>query len=353
MSAHPSSADLVGVVVPTFNRRELLREALESVRGQTHERLEVLVMDNGSSDGTDDLMRGIRDARVRHVVNPRNLGLAGSIDAGVGLFSSAVEWCCVVCDDDLLDPSFVQEALTRASESRASAVVSGHRVFIDAAGKMIRDALPAIGEESAVAYLGARLRVQRETYLTGLLFDRRAFKAIGGYPKFTTGLASDDALIFALAMSDRLVHAPRAIARIRFHAGAESRSAKDALAKLETVDEFCGSCLRAADARKLSDAERAELERTLALYRRGLRSYWWQIAMRAVAESPDQSASPTVARLRALVATEPSSFWPLIRLSAWIQRNTRIDLERSPRYHAAVRRLQEVVNALRGLPKER
>ena len=353
MTSGEPSAGPVGIVVPTFNRRDYLALALESARAQTHERLQILVVDNGSRDGTAELVAGVRDPRLRYLVNETNLGMAGSINRAMGLLSGDVAWCTVLADDDLLDRDFVRAALARAARpGAAGSVVSGHRVFVDATGARLRDALAPPAEEGAIDYLEARSRGRRETFLTGLLFARSAFEAVGGYPRFTTGLSSDDALLFALALRDRVVAAPEAVALVRLHGDAESRTARDGLAKVRTVDEFGGYCRRAAETAGLSPVERRRLERALGRYCRGLRSHWWQVAMRAAADGGAEAAGETAA-LVALAASDPSSFSRLVRASAWLSRHAGIDLESSKWYRAGMRRLQGLADTVRGLPRVR
>jgi glycosyltransferase involved in cell wall biosynthesis len=349
----PSSATPVGILVPTFNRREYLRLALASALAQTHDRLEVVVVDNGSADGTSEEMRAVGDRRVRYVVNPSNLGMARSINAGMSLFSPEVEWATVLADDDLLDPGFVQAAIARAAEARAGSVVAGHRVFVNAGGERLRDALLPPLEEPAVDYLEARSRGRRETFLTGLLFRRAAFDALGGYPVFPTGLASDDALLVGLGLKDRIVHAPDARASVRLHGEAESRTARDGVAKLESLDAFRAYCAHAADAAGVGPAERARLARAIERYRRGLKSHWWQVSMRAAADAGDGADPAEVAGLRALVGADPASFSRLVRLSAWLGRTTGVDLESSKWYRGGLRWLQGLADAVRGLPRVR
>jgi len=59
-----SEGPLVSIVTPTFNRAKLLARAIESVRSQTYESWELLIWDDGSSDGTQQFVMNVRDKRV-------------------------------------------------------------------------------------------------------------------------------------------------------------------------------------------------------------------------------------------------------------------------------------------------
>src|SRR5579872_5687154 len=70
------SAPLVSIIVPVYNRRRLLAECLESALDQTWRDMEVVVVDNASTDGTWDVCRAFAraDSRVRIFRNPENIG---------------------------------------------------------------------------------------------------------------------------------------------------------------------------------------------------------------------------------------------------------------------------------------
>ena len=323
-----AGATTYGVVIPTFNRRPLLREALESVLKQTHTRLEILVIDNGSTDGTPDFMAGVKDPRVRYILNPQNLGMAGSINKAVRLLSDEVRWCTVLADDDLLAPTFI-ESLAEVTGCGAKSVLDSHRVFVDGDARPCGEANPAPVEEDALEYLEARNRQQRQTYLTGVLFSRDAFESIGGYPVFSSGLASDDAFIFALALRDKIVRVPRAVAFVRLHDEAESRRVGGALLKLATADQFASYCEKAVARAGFDGARLRQFERTLQLYRMGLKSYWWLAATWSAADQAGESEPGELTRLRALVRDDPHSFTSRVRFSAWLERLTGFDLESS------------------------
>lgn len=73
----------VSVLIPTYNRAELLLRAIKSVVAQTFQDIEVLIIDDGSTDGTAETVEAIRDARVRYLRQPQNGGVAAARNRGL------------------------------------------------------------------------------------------------------------------------------------------------------------------------------------------------------------------------------------------------------------------------------
>jgi len=326
----------VGVLITTYNRKQFLMLALGSVLDQTHPELEIIVIDNGSTDGTAELIASVTDPRVRYVVNELNLGMAGSINKGIPFFSKEVEWCTILSDDDLLDRNYLLNLIARFSTSKTKSVIDSHRIFIDEQGKKIREARPSPCEESAFEYLNQRSRNIRETYLTGVLFKRTAFQKIGGYPVFSTGLGSDDAFIFALAMQDQLVFESSAIASIRIHKGAESRSAADGINKLETIKEFISYCFSVAHKfGNITSEQERSFVRTLERYRMNLNSYWWRSAVHAALDQNHDKNNEELTKLRSRVSEDRHAFSRRIRFNVFLEDRTKHNPESCRIYRAS------------------
>lgn len=73
---------LVSVILPSFNHAQFVTEAVNSVLNQTVKELELIVVDDGSTDGTAEIVAAMRDPRLQCIVlkdnrrlNPRNVGL--------------------------------------------------------------------------------------------------------------------------------------------------------------------------------------------------------------------------------------------------------------------------------------
>lgn len=108
-----SEEPLVSVVIPTYNRGELLTEAVESVLAQTYGRFELLVADDGSTDGTPAQMAVFRDPRIRHL----RLIHSGrpSVARNQALRDAGGELIAFLDDDDLWLPDKLEKQVTLLS----------------------------------------------------------------------------------------------------------------------------------------------------------------------------------------------------------------------------------------------
>jgi len=107
------SKPLVSVVVPAYNAGGTLAECLESIIGQTYERIEVVVVDDGSNDDTRAVAQALADADSRvHVVSQPNQGCPTACNAGFDL--SRGSWLIRFDADDLMSDTYVADMLNLA-----------------------------------------------------------------------------------------------------------------------------------------------------------------------------------------------------------------------------------------------
>jgi hypothetical protein len=74
---------LITVIMPVYNGEEYVREAIDSILGQTFKDFELLVLDDGSSDRSAAIVKLYQDQRIRLIENPTNLGLVPTLNRGL------------------------------------------------------------------------------------------------------------------------------------------------------------------------------------------------------------------------------------------------------------------------------
>ncbi len=128
---------LVSIVIPNFNGRHLLADCLESIRCQTYPHREVIVVDNGSTDGSVDwLRREFPDVRV--IALPTNRGFAGGCN--VGIRAARGEFIVTLNNDVYLEPTWLEEMVRVATGRADVGMVAARMLFshnpclVDSAG---------------------------------------------------------------------------------------------------------------------------------------------------------------------------------------------------------------------------
>lgn len=124
---------LVSVIVPVYNVLPFLREALDSVISQTYKNLEIIVVDDGSTDGSGEVCdEYLSDPRVI-VIHQENRSLGGARNAG--LDRATGEFVAFLDSDDAFTPSMIEKMLVGITRNNADICMCGFR-YCRTAGRM-------------------------------------------------------------------------------------------------------------------------------------------------------------------------------------------------------------------------
>lgn len=107
MAERSFEPNLVTIAITTHNRRDLLVRALHGALAQTYKNIEVVVSDDASSDGTQELMQKVSDPQVRYARIERPAGIAGNFQNG--LDHAKGELFLILNDDDELEPEAIEK----------------------------------------------------------------------------------------------------------------------------------------------------------------------------------------------------------------------------------------------------
>jgi len=167
------SMPLVSVVIPCYNQGRFLGEAIESVLRQGHRRLEIIVVDDGSTDDTSQVAGKYPGVRL---VRQENRGLSAARNAGIE--ASAGDYLVFLDADDLLLPCALEAGVNCLDEHPDCAFVYGHYRLITADGfAMSSPPARAVDEEYY-------LNMLRSNYIgmpATVMYRRAVFAAVGRF----------------------------------------------------------------------------------------------------------------------------------------------------------------------------
>lgn len=175
----PSEAPLVSVVVPAHNAAETLEATLLSASAQTHRNLEILVIDDGSTDRTAAIAEDIaaRDPRISLLSQP-NRGVAAA--RNLGLSRARGEFVAPLDADDLWHPTKIEKQLAAFLAPRATDVgfVYTFARIVDPRGRVVHSRWPDICRGDV---LYRHILLNFVSNGSSILFRRDAAQELGGY----------------------------------------------------------------------------------------------------------------------------------------------------------------------------
>jgi glycosyltransferase involved in cell wall biosynthesis len=154
-SATAGTPGLVSVIIPTYNRAYIVGKAIDSVLRQTYANVEVVVVDDGSTDGTADLLRRY-DHRVRYLAQ-KNAGVSAA--RNTGLRAARGEFIALLDSDDEWLPWKVELQVRFLRAFPAVGMVWTDMTAIDPTGRLVKDTYLR-------DYYSAYSRVNLAEYLT-------------------------------------------------------------------------------------------------------------------------------------------------------------------------------------------
>ena len=190
-------AEIVSVIVPVYNTGENLAQCLSSIRGQSYQTLEIILVDDGSTDGSGEACDAAagEDSRIR-VIHKKNGGLVSAWKAGVHKATGA--YLMFVDSDDWIDPDFI-ETLAKETTGAEDEIISAGFVIERGNGrsgeKVSSRALPGLYEGEKLKNLKTELigHESRSVILSRCmkLTSRKLFLANMGYAREDIRMGED------------------------------------------------------------------------------------------------------------------------------------------------------------------
>ena len=220
----------VSICIPTYNRKDFLKETLDSVFAQTYKDFEVVIVDDGSTDGTEHMIKeegyDVRYYWVDH------MGQTASRNKLIELAHG--EYITFLDSDDLLFPDAVQRLMNVIVSYGSDVFAYGSYVGIDENGKHVSRKRRKLPSGIIVTELFEFINV----HSCGTMCAKRLFEQIGG---FDTSLrrCSFYKLLLELSSKHRFIAVDKPLFKRRRHSGNVSdRSFSDRMIELKVLEDF-------------------------------------------------------------------------------------------------------------------
>ncbi len=193
-ASEPAEQPLVTIIVPTYNRRELVAQTIDSVLAQDYPNLELLVLDDGSTDGTPEVLeRYAREHPNRFRWDRHdNMGQARTLNRGFEMMRG--EFVGYLSSDDLLLPGAITKLSAALVEDPEAVVVYPAFHMVNKLGEHISTMVPPEWSTAEA------LRLHNCIVNVGAIYRRRVIDEIGGWDPSYTYVADFDFFVRAGAL---------------------------------------------------------------------------------------------------------------------------------------------------------
>jgi glycosyltransferase involved in cell wall biosynthesis len=206
----------VSVVVPCFNGARFVAEAVRSALAQTHQDLEIVVVDDGSTDDSAAVVRGLGAPRVR-IIAQANAGVSAARNRGAA--AARGEYLAFLDQDDAWLPEKLERQLARFAERPAAGLVYADSFIVAEDGAV----LGRVGERARLPAgdVFDALLVENVVPVSTLLLPRAVFQMVGGFGRYR--YVEDLDLILRVAAKHPVDVVATPLSRYRVHPGSTSR----------------------------------------------------------------------------------------------------------------------------------
>lgn len=219
--------ELVSVIIPVYNIKEYLERCVDSVLAQTWKNLEILLVDDGSDDGTEKLVDelGEQDNRIR-VFHKENGGSSSA--RNLGIREARGKYLGFVDSDDFIEP-FMYERLYRAIKETGMPVAQGGRREIDERGNFLPDICIPPKEQTVYNgkdFMRELLLHRGDCSFCTKLTDVSLFEKWG----FPEGKLNEDfhVLVRMLPEIEGIVSVPERVYNVFYKSGSNTRTGSEA-----------------------------------------------------------------------------------------------------------------------------
>ena len=184
------NSKVVSIIVPIYNVGKYLEKCITSILDQTYQNIEVVLINDGSTDDSDDICKKYKevDNRIKYI-SKENGGIASTRNVGISAVTG--DYICFVDGDDYIEKNMIEVLVSAMIEDNADIVTCGH--YRDINEEIVEDSITdeniLVDKDEALFDLLSDIKIR--SYLWGKIFKKELFEGI----YFEDGRVFEDTLI--------------------------------------------------------------------------------------------------------------------------------------------------------------
>uniref|UniRef100_A0A6M3L529 Putative glycosyltransferase n=1 Tax=viral metagenome TaxID=1070528 RepID=A0A6M3L529_9ZZZZ len=204
---------MVSVVIPTYNRAHLIGRTIRSVLSQTYRDFEIIIVDDGSTDNTEDVVMAFGDQRIRYIRLNENSRTA-SVPRNKGIEAATGDYIAFLDSDDEWKPGKLEKQIVKfkSVSPGVGLVYTGYACFLEQTGETIVEYIPSKKGNVFQGELEGRIQVASHT----ILVRKECFATVGVFDVECLGSEDWDMLI-RLAKRYEFDYVPEILAIYNIH----------------------------------------------------------------------------------------------------------------------------------------
>jgi len=200
----------VSVIIPTFNRQAMLTDALESVLKQSCSNLEVIIVDDGSTDDTEQVVKKFEDKRIKYV-KQANQGVSAARNHGIRLSSG--EYIALLDSDDVYELDCIERKLDVVGSGSDIVLVGGGCAYFN---DVKENCLPVSSARDSITYEDLCIFTAYPGGACNIFARRDAVLKCGGFDEQLPA-SEDRDLLIKLSIEGKIASVNGVTVKVRVH----------------------------------------------------------------------------------------------------------------------------------------
>ncbi|RXR19086.1 glycosyltransferase family 2 protein [Flavobacterium amnicola] len=214
----------ITVVMTVYNGEKYIKESIECVLNQTFQDFELLVINDGSTDGSVSIVESFQDSRIRLIHNEKNSGVLFTRNRG--LQEAFGEYVAVLDSDDLCTSNRLETQYNFLEANPDIAVCGTWGIMIDENGTVFGH---KIMPETNKNLVSIAMLFNNQFIHSSVMYRKEIALQAGGYTTVNGGLAEDFGLFSRISIHHKMANIPEYITQYREHNLGISKTKKDGI----------------------------------------------------------------------------------------------------------------------------